>query len=89
MTAVIRPALALLAASIMIKSSIRLSLTGADVDWMMNKSLPRTVSSMCTLISPSLNWPTSMPPSSVFNFLAIASARGRLELPAKSLISLP
>ena len=89
MTAVMRPALARLAASIMMSSSMRLSLTGVQVDWMMNKSLPRTVSSMWMLISPSEKVETSMPPNSVLSLRAIASAKGRLELPENNLISLP
>ena len=40
-------------ASIMMSSSIRLSLTGLQVDWMTNTSHPRTVSLMETETSPS------------------------------------
>ncbi len=42
-------------ASAMIRSSIRLSFAGFDVDWMMNMSSPRTFSNTSTKISPSLN----------------------------------
>jgi hypothetical protein len=41
-------------ASAMISSSIRLSLAGFDVGWMMNMSSPRTFSKTSTKISPSL-----------------------------------
>jgi hypothetical protein len=39
-------------ASAMIRSSIRLSLAGFDVGWMMNMSSPRTFSNTSTKISP-------------------------------------
>ncbi len=41
-------------ASIIRISSIRLSLVGAQVDWITNTSLPRTFSLISMLISPSL-----------------------------------
>jgi len=44
MTAVIDRADARLAASTMMSSSISRSLTGAQIDWTMNTSAPRTLS---------------------------------------------
>lgn len=54
-TATMRLALARLAASMSINNSSRLS-EGGNVDWTMMTSLPRTVSSMLTVNSPSENF---------------------------------
>jgi hypothetical protein len=89
MTAVIRPAEARRQASMSSSSSMRLSLTGVQVDWMMKTSDPRTTSLMVMAVSPSLNFPTTAAPSGNPIFAAISSASGRLELPAKILMSLP
>lgn len=43
----------------MTRSSITLSLTGGEVDWMRNTSFPRTFSEMETRVSPSENLETS------------------------------
>ena len=51
MTAVMRRADARFKASMMIKSSIKWSLAGADVDWITKTSSPRTFSCTSTKIS--------------------------------------
>ena len=73
----------------MMSSSIRLLLTGVQVDWTTNTSLPRTVSYKDTKTSPSENVPTSDSPSFVPMSLQISSASFGLELPENTLISLP
>src|SRR6266550_4225777 len=64
MTAVIRRADAVLQAEIRIKSSMKLSLTSLQPDWMMNTSSSRTDSEMVTLVSP------------LENFLTVQGTRG-------------
>ena len=83
MTAVMRPAEARLKASIMTSSSMRWSLTGPEVDCTIKVSQPRTDSLAVTQTSPSEKRPTSTSPSLVPSAEAMASARGRLELPEK------
>ena len=46
---------ALFSASIMMSSSMRCRFTGLDVGCTTKTSMPRTLSTICTLISPSLN----------------------------------
>src|SRR5204863_4798206 len=86
MTAVMRRADDRRSASVMISSSIRWSLAGNDVDWMMNASEPRTFSRISTKISLSAKRRTLALVSGRFSQLAISWARTGLELPATSLI---
>jgi hypothetical protein len=86
MTAVIRAADARLSASMRISSSIRLSFAGNEFDWITKTSCPRTFSWISTKISMSakrFTWPLVR---GSFRCAPIASARGRLELPATSFI---
>src|SRR5258707_4034774 len=73
-------------ASVMIRSSIRWSLAGNDVDWMMKASEPRTFSWISTKISMSAKRRTVPLVSAKFSQLAISWASTGLELPATSLI---
>ena len=73
----------------MMSSSMRLSLTGLQVELMRNTSLPRTVSYRETDASPSANDLTSASPSLVPRILQISVASAGLALPVNSLISLP
>src|SRR4051794_40381899 len=73
-------------ASVMIKSSIKWSLAGNDVDWMMKASEPRTFSWISTKISMSAKRRTTALASCRSRPLAISCAKTGLELPATSLI---
>src|SRR5258708_5251232 len=73
-------------ASVMIRSSIRWSLAGNDVDWMMKASEPRTFSWISTKISMSAKRRTTALVSGRSSPPAISCARTGLELPATSLI---
>src|SRR5205823_6223622 len=73
-------------ASVMIRSSIRWSLAGNDVDWIMNTSEPRTLSRISTKISLSAKRRTLALVSGRCSQLAISWASTGLELPATSLI---
>src|SRR5947209_7728413 len=73
-------------ASVMIRSSIRWSLAGNDVDWMMKASEPRTFSWISTKISMSAKRRTTALASCRSRPLAISCAKTGLELPATSLI---
>src|SRR2546429_4830015 len=73
-------------ASVMIKSSIRWSLAGNDVDWMMKASEPRTFSWISTKISISAKRRTTALVSGSPSPAAISCARAGLELPATSLM---
>src|SRR6266704_147543 len=73
-------------ASVMIKSSIRWSLVGNDVDWMMKASEPRTFSWISTKISMSAKRRTTALASVRPSPWAISCASAGLELPATSLI---
>src|SRR5258705_1440491 len=73
-------------ASVMISSSIRWSLAGNDVDWMMKASEPRTFSWISTKISMSAKRRTTALVSGRPNPCAISCASAGLELPATSLI---
>src|SRR5258705_9590454 len=73
-------------ASVMISSSIRWSLAGNDVDWMMKASEPRTFSWIATKISMSAKRRTTALVSGRPNPCAISCASAGLELPATSLI---
>src|SRR5436190_2510778 len=73
-------------ASVMIKSSIRWSLVGNDVDWMMKASEPRTFSWISTKISMSAKRRTTALASCRPSPWAISCASAGLELPATSLI---
>src|SRR5258705_3018936 len=70
----------------MISNSIRWSLAGNDVDWMMKTSEPRTFSWIWTKISMSAKRRTTALVSGRRRQLAISFARAGLELPATSLI---
>ena len=76
-------------ASIMMSISMRLSLTGAQVDWTIKTSEPRTVSLMETEISPSLKVRTSEFESLSPSESAMLLATGRLEFAEKILMSFP
>src|SRR5206468_12432741 len=86
MTAVMRRADDRRSASVMIRSSIRWSLAGNDVDWIMNASEPRTFSRISTKISLSAKRRTLALVSGRCSQLAISWASTGLELPATSLI---
>src|SRR5258708_5771404 len=73
-------------ASVMIKSSIRWSLVGNDVDWMMKASEPRTFSWISTKISMSAKRRITALASGSPSPAAISCARAGLELPATSLM---
>ena len=76
-------------ASIMMSSSIRLSLTGLQVELIRNTSLPRTLSYRETDASPSAKDFTSASPSLMPISLQISCASAGLALPVKILMSLP
>src|SRR5437762_9141005 len=86
MTAVMRRADDRRSASVMISNSIRWSLAGNDVDWIMNASEPRTFSWISTKISMSAKRRTLALVRARFSQLAISWASAGLELPATSLI---
>jgi len=86
MTAVIRLAEARTSASVMINSSIRLSLAGYEVDWMMKTSSPRTFSSTTANTSLSAKRFTWALVSGMSRWAAMAWAKLRFELPASSFI---
>src|ERR1700712_5492838 len=73
-------------ASVMISSSIKLSLAGNDVDWMMKASEPRTFSRISTKISLSAKRRTLALVSGRCSQLAISCASAGLEWPATSLM---
>src|SRR5260370_13443971 len=73
-------------ASVMIRSSIRWSLAGNDVDWMMKASEPRTFSWISTKISMSAKRRTTALVSGRPRPAAMACAMAGLELPATSLM---
>src|ERR1700738_4868900 len=73
-------------ASVMISNSIRWSLAGNEVDWMMKASEPRTFSWISTKISMSAKRRTTALVSGRRSQLAISSARAGLALPATSLM---
>src|ERR1700744_2783916 len=73
-------------ASAMISSSIRWSLAGNDVDWIMKTSEPRTFSRTSTKISLSAKRRTLALVSGKCSQSAISRAREGLELPATSLM---
>src|SRR6267378_1252539 len=73
-------------ASVMIRSSIKWSLAGNDVDWMMKTSEPRTFSWISTKISMSAKRRTVALVSGRCSQSAISCASTGLELPATSLI---
>src|ERR1700737_687324 len=73
-------------ASVTISNSIRWSLAGNDVDWMMYASEPRTFSRISTKISLSAKRRTLALASGRCSQLAISCAKAGLELPATSLI---
>src|SRR5690606_2172246 len=80
MTTLIVLAEARFRASIMIRTSIRWSLTGAQVDWMTKQSHPRTLSSRRIWISPSENrWTSALHNGTPMHSL-ISRASFRLEL---------
>src|SRR5579863_3061341 len=73
-------------ASVMISNSIRWSLAGNDVDWIMNTSEPRTFSWISTKISMSAKRRTIALVGGRCSQSAISCASAGLELPATSLI---
>src|SRR5882757_6511955 len=73
-------------ASVMIKRSIRWSLVGNDVDWIMKASEPRTFSWISTKISMSAKRRITALASVRPSPWAISCASAGLELPATSLI---
>src|SRR6266700_4091521 len=80
MTAVTRRAELRFNASSVISSSIRLSLTGYDVDWMTKTSSPRTFSWISTKISMSEKRRTLALVNGRLRYVEMASASGRLLL---------
>src|SRR5260370_1116191 len=86
MTAVMRRADDRRSASVMIKSSIRWSLAGNDVDWMMKASEPRTFSRTSTKISLSAKRRTLALARGRCSHSAMDCASAGLELPATSLM---
>src|SRR5574341_41435 len=82
MTAVIRGADARRRASIMMRSSMMLWLTGGHVGWMTNTSAPRTFSCTCTNTSPSENCDTSVSARRVPRYSAISRERCGFAFPA-------
>src|SRR6187401_2915293 len=74
-------------ASVMIKSSIRWSFAGNEVDWMMKQSAPRTFSWISTKTSMSAKRRTTALVRGVLRYSAIAWASGGFELPATSLMA--
>ena len=70
-----------------IKISIRLLLTGLEVDWITNTSLPLTVSPISIAISPSEKVLTSHFPLSTSSLSQILLISVLLELPVKIIIS--
>ena len=84
-----RPAEARLAASMSSNSSIRWSLTGAQVDWMRKTSAPRTDSSKVMEVSPSLKVETTALPTGSFKFSAICLDSRRLAVREKTWMRLP
>ena len=84
-----RPADARLQESIMMSSSIRLLLTGPQVDWTRNTSEPRTDSEMDTEISPSAKVEMAALPIGRPSADAICIASAGWELPEKILIFFP
>src|ERR1700742_386403 len=73
-------------ASVMISRSIRWSLAGNEVDWMMKTSEPRTFSRTSTKISLSAKRRTLALASGKCSQSAISLAKAGLELPATSLM---
>ena len=73
-------------ASVMIRSSIRWSLAGNDVDWIMKASEPRTFSWISTKISMSAKRRTTALVSGKSSPPAMACASTGFELPATSLM---
>src|SRR2546425_12775100 len=78
-----REALARRSASIMMNISIRLWFVGGQVDWTRKTSSPRTFSSILTNVSPSGKELTVHLPKSRPIDLAMARARGGLDVPLK------
>src|SRR3981081_2394975 len=70
----------------MISNSIKWSLAGNDVDWMMNTSEPRTFSWISTKISMSAKRRTTALVSGKCSQSEMCCARAGLELPATSLM---
>ncbi len=68
-------------ASIVIRSSIRLSFAGFDVDWMTKTSSPRTFSLISTKTSPSLKVLMSASARGFDSLFAMFSLRRRFEFP--------
>ena len=83
MTAVILAAEARCRQSTMTINSIRLSLHGVQVGWMIKTSLPRTFSIISTLTSPSLKRPTWASPKSIRKRSATRLAKTGCALPVK------
>ena len=72
-------------ASVRIKSSIRLEFAGAHVGWMTKTSLPRTLSPIWTLISPSLKVLIAHSLSGSERYLEIFLANSGFAVPEKIL----
>src|SRR5690606_29016015 len=86
MTAVMRDAEARRHASAITRSSIRFSLVGGQVGWMMKVSRPRMFSRISTLISPSLKRPTWAFASGTRSTRAMSCASSGCALPEKTAI---
>src|SRR5688500_15024944 len=83
MTAVMRSAEARLQLSIMMRSSIRLSLTGGQVGWTRKMSRPRMSSSTLQKFSPSGNFPSVISARGKCRKLQMLLASGRFAWPEK------
>src|SRR5260370_25023845 len=86
MTAVARRAELRIRASSVISSSIKLSFTGYEVDWMTKTSSPRTFSWISTKISISENRRTLALVNGRLRYGEMASASGRLLLQGRIFI---
>ena len=83
MTAVTEAALARLSASTQNSSSTKLSFAGNTTAWIMNASLPRTLSRTRTIRLPSEKRSTSLRATSVPSAAQMEAVKRGLPLPAK------
>src|SRR6185369_15783643 len=83
--AVMRAALERRSASDMIMTSMSVSLVGAQVDWRMKQSLPRTFSRSSIITSPSLNFETVALPSWMFSRCATFCASFGFAVPVNTI----
>jgi len=72
-------------ASVMIRSSIKFALAGAQVDWMMKTSRPRTLSEIWIEISPSENRLIVASDNGIDRYFATAFENSSFAVPEKTL----